>query len=266
MLSLFARSELKDIIEKVEQGERLEFADGIRLMNSKDILALGYMANIVREQKNENRTYFCVNSGADTGTDEAVHLELILSDVEQLAKTEAGEHWLELQEEAFVKDKRTCIVMRFGTLDTAEEQVNRLLQLRSLQDRLQGFLTFIPVPEYPQRALLDSAMGLQSTTGFADLRMIAVSRILLDNFDHIKAYWAILGPKLAQVSLNFGVDDLGGQVIDRQNHDREAVKHEQAMSLSILLKMIHKAGRQAIEKDDLYRTVNDYGQGGGRLQ
>lgn len=263
MLSLFAGSELKDIIEKMEQGGRLEYAEGIRIMKSKDILALGYMANLIREQKNGVRTYFQLSSVTDAETAGADNPDL--RNVEQIAEQEAGEQWLELQEDAFVNDKRTYAVMRFGTGETPEEQVKRLLQLRTLQDRLRGFLTFIPVPEYPQGALLDSAMGLLSTTGFEDLRMIAVSRIILDNFDHIKGYWTILGPKLAQVSLHFGVDDLGGAVIDRQKHDSDGAKHGQAMSLNILLKMVHKAGRQAIESDGLYGIVKDYGQGGGGL-
>ena len=104
-------------------------------------------------------------------------------------------------------------------------------------------------------------MGVQSTTGFEDLRMLAVSRILLDNFDHIKTFWLTLGPKLAQVSLNFGVDDLDGTVIDERSSETNEAKT--AISKRVLIKMIHKAGRQAIERDTLYHVMNDYGWEGG---
>lgn len=265
MLSLFARSELKDLIEKVEHGERLEFEDGVRLMKSKDILALGYMANLIREKKNGDRTYFLVNRPFDSTKGDSNSFTFSLEQVNEAAHVALGKRWLEIQEIAHRIEKRTYATMLYGHIETAEEIVEHFLQLRSVQDETRGFLTFIPLPVYPKDTQLEGSMGVQSTTGFEDLRMLSISRILLDNVDHIKAYWIMLGPKLAQVSLNFGVDDLDGTVVDERSISSEGEKNEQVMSVRTLLKMIHKAGRQAIERDSLYQVLKDYGRKGGSL-
>lgn len=265
MLSLFVRSELKDLIDKVEQGKRLGFEDGVRLMTSKDILALGYMANLIREQKNEDRTYFIVNRSSDSAKGDFNSSALSLAEIQKAAHAAAGERWLEVHEAAYRLEKRTYATMLYGHIETAEERVNHILQLRSLQDKIGGFLTFVPLPVLPIDPLFEGSMGVQSTTGFEDLRMLSVSRILLDNVDHIKAFWIVLGPKLAQVSLNFGVDDLDGLVVEERYNNYEGAKNEQSMSLRILLKMINKAGRQAIERDSFYQVLKDYGGKGGSL-
>jgi aminodeoxyfutalosine synthase len=246
MLSLFAQSELKDLIEKVEQGERLGYEDGIRLMVSKDILALGYMANIVRERKNGDRTYFVVNR--DTNLTNGLSLLGIKDAAQKVTRENISEGWATLL---------------YGQNESVEDNVNHLIQLRELQDKSGGFLTFIPLPFYPESTTFEGSMGVQSITGFEDLRMLSVSRILLDNFDHIKAYWILLGPKLAQVSLHFGVDDLDGNVVEKRVSQDASSETEQVMNKSLLLKMIHKAGRHAIERDSLYQVLKDYGREGG---
>lgn len=235
MLPLFAQSELRDLIEKVEQGERLDFEAGVRLMKSKDILALGYMANLVRERKNGDQTYFIVNRNRD---DNNVSVDMEIT--QRLCEP-------------------TNASMVYGQSETVEERVNQLLQLRKLQDEQGGFLTFIPMPYYPEGTKLEGNMGVESSTGFEDLRMVAVSRILLDNFDHIKVFWIMLGPKLAQVSLKFGVDDLDGTVVEERIMEAAGVEPEQVMLKKSLIKMIHKAGRHAIERDTLYQVIVDYG-------
>lgn len=235
MLPLFAQSELRDLIEKVEQGERLDFEAGVRLMKSNDILALGYMANLVRERKNGDQTYFIVNRNRD---DKSVSVDMEVT--QRLGET-------------------TNASMVYGQSETVEERVNQLFQLRKLQDEHGRFLTFIPLPYYPEDTKLEGNMGVESSTGFEDLRMVAVSRILLDNFDHIKAFWIMFGPKLAQVSLKFGVDDLDGTVAEDRIMDAAGVEPEQVMLKRSLIKMIHKAGRHAIERDTLYQVIVDYG-------
>ena len=240
MLSLFNRSELRDLIEKVELGERLGYEAGVRLMKSKDILALGYMANLIRERKNGDRTYFTVN-----------HPVNYMNIYEEAAQGSSG------------IEERTNAMMIYGQTETLEERVKQLLHLRAIQDRKGEFLTFNPLPFHPKNSQIEGSMGVQSTTGFEDLRMLSVSRILLDNIDHIKTFWLTLGPKLAQVSLNFGVDDLDGTVIEERSKQTTDAMTEQAMSKRMLIKMIHKAGRQAIEKDTLYHVLNDYGWEGG---
>lgn len=198
MPSLFVSSELFDLIEKVEKGERLDRESGVRMMKSQDILALGYMANIVRERMNGNQTYFVVDRPfKDTNVHEAT--------------------------------------MAYGNLESPEERIDYLLQLRALQDQTGELLSFIPLPYYPEDTILEGTMGVGTTTGLEDLKVLAISRILLDNFDHIKTSLILLGHKLTQVSLAFGVDDLEGNEVTKQ-----AMTH-----------MIQKAGRDAVERDGL---------------
>jgi len=195
--SLFASSELFNLIEKVKKGERLDHDAGVRMMNSQDILVLGYMANIVRERKNGNQTYFIVNRPLNyTNVQDAT--------------------------------------MLYGSMESTKERIDQMLQLRALQDQTGQFLSFIPLSEYPKDALLDGTMGVGTTTGIEDLKVLAISRILLDNFDHIKAFWGILGLKLTQVSLAFGVDYLEGNV--------------EVMTKRAMIHMIQKAGRDAVER------------------
>lgn len=197
MPSPFASSELFNLIEKVKKGERLDHDAGVRMMNSQDILVLGYMANIVRERKNGNQTYFIVNRPLNyTNVQDAT--------------------------------------MLYGSMESTEERIDQMLQLRALQDQTGQFLSFIPLSEYPKDALLDGTMGVGTTTGIEDLKVLAISRILLDNFDHIKAFWGILGLKLTQVSLAFGVDYLEGNV--------------EVMTKRAMIHMIQKAGRDAVER------------------
>lgn len=222
MPSLFAQSELSDLVEKVEKGERLDFEAGVRMMNSQDILALGYMANLVRERKNGNKTYFMVNNP--------------------------------LNHTNFCTD-RTNATMLYGDLETTEERIDHLILLRAIQDRIEGFLTFSPLPVDPENTQFEGTMGVGTTTGIEDLKVSAVSRILLDNFDHIKAFWMMLGHKLAQVSLAFGVDDLDGTVVEERIIYSAGVEASSVMSKRALIHLIQKAGRDAVERDSLYRVL-----------
>jgi aminodeoxyfutalosine synthase len=209
--SLFAPSELFDLIEKVKMGERLDHDAGVRLMNSQDILALGYMANIVRERKNGNQTYFIVNRHFNyTNVHDAT--------------------------------------MLYGTMKSTEERIDHLLQLRALQDQTGEFLSFIPLSYDPKDTLLGGTMGVGTTTDIEDLKVLAISRILLDNFDHIKAFWNMLGLKLTQVSLAFGVDDLEGNVVEARISHSEGAETSQVMTTRAMIHMIQKAGRDAVER------------------
>lgn len=223
MLPLFAQSELKDLIEKVEQGVRLDFEAGVRMMQSKDILALGYMANLIRERKHGDKTYFSAEQ--DEPGFKIKDFQSILADNQAVASNAS---------------------YIYGQKENAEAKINQLLRLRELQDKDGSFLSFSPVPYLAKGIKVEGNMGLESTTGFEDLRMLAVSRILLDNIDHIKAYWLLLGPKLAQVSLSFGVDELEGQVVEERAADLDEKEH--VMTKNAMLKIIQKARRQAIER------------------
>lgn len=221
MSSLFDQSELKDLIEKVERGERLDFNAGIRMINSQDILALGYMANLVRERKNGNRTYFKVtghmnypNIYSDLGDSDD------LSEIHLMGKMNISEErYLEIQEAAHRTGMFTNATMFYGSDESTEERIEYLLKLRELQDRTGGFLSFMP-------------HSYENSTGFEDLKILSVSRILLDNVNHIKAFCNVLGPKLTQVSLNFGVDDLDNHLMTKQ----------------ALIHLIEKARREAVER------------------
>jgi aminodeoxyfutalosine synthase len=103
---------------------------------------------------------------------------------------------------------------------------------------------------------VEGIMGVGATTGFEDLKMLAISRILLDNIAHIKAFWVMLGHKLAQVSLAFGVDDLDGIVVEERMSCSVGFETNQAMSKRALIHLIQKAGRDAVERDALYRVLN----------
>lgn len=217
MPSLFASSELSDLIKKVEKGERLDRDAGVRLMNSQDILALGYMANIVRERKNGNLTYFRVNGHFTNGHQ---------------------------------------ATMVYGTMEASEQRIDHLLQLRALQDQTSQFLSFLPLSYDPKDTLLEGTMGAGTTTGIEDLKVLAISRILLDNFDHIKAFWIMLGLKLTQVSLAFGVDDLEGNVVETRISQVEGVDTSLVVTKRAMIHMIQKAGRDAVERDTHYRVLH----------
>ncbi|EGW38217.1 FO synthase [Desulfosporosinus sp. OT] len=225
MHALFAQSELSDLVEKVENDERLGFDAGVRMMNSQDLLALGYMANVVRERKNGNNTYFMVNN--------PINHTNVCTD-------------------------RLNATMIYGHVARPEDRIDHLIQLRALQDRKSEFLAFIPLPCDPKNTQFEGIMGVKNTTGFEDLKMFALSRILLDNFDHIKAFWMMLGPKLAQVSQAFGVDDLDGIVVEEAIVSSAEAETNLGMSKRALIHMIKTAGRDAVERDILYRVLRTH--------
>lgn len=168
----------------------------------------------------------------------------------------SGERWLEVHETAHGLGMRTNATMLYGHVETVEERVDHLLKLREAQDRTGGFLTFIPLAFHPQNTGLEP-MGLSGTTGYDDLKALAVARLILDNFDHIKAFWIMIGPKLAQVSLSFGVDDLDGTVVEEKiAHDAGAAT-DQFMSKSEIVRMIKAAGRVPVERDTLYNVIEE---------
>ncbi|MDW7710512.1 MAG: aminofutalosine synthase MqnE [Deferrisomatales bacterium] len=174
----------------------------------------------------------------------------------------SGRRWLEVMETAHGLGLRANATMLYGHVESLEDRVEHLRLLRDLQDRTGGFQAFIPLAFQPRNS--DLATGA-ATTGFDDLRTLATARLYLDNFDHVKAYWVMLGEKIAQVSLHFGVDDLDGTVVEeRIAHDAGATSRG-AMGRDDLVALIHEAGKVAVERDTLYRAVTrDGGRDGGR--
>ncbi|MHB8171386.1 MAG: aminofutalosine synthase MqnE [Thermincolia bacterium] len=365
MQSLLKDNPLADILDKVEAGERLSREDGIRLMESNDMLMLGYMANLVRKRKNGDRTYFIVNRhinhtnickarcklcafGKDADDPEAylmtldeieamakecqdkritevhivgglhpdltleyfeemlqrvsrvlpgVHIQAFTAvEIDYFAETSglspkevlqrmqkvgigslpgggaeifssrvrnlicekkiSGDRWLEIMEAAHSLGMRTNATMLYGHVETSEERIDHLIKLRELQDKTGGFLTFIPLAFHPKNTQLED-LNLSRTTGYEDLKVIAIARLMLDNFDHIKAYWVMIGPKLAQVSLAFGADDLDGTVLEERITHAAGGDTGQSLTKSEMVKMIKAAGRIPIERDTLYNTVEE---------
>src|ERR1700692_1537587 len=363
---IFMRIEIEDgrlrpILEKVEAGARLDFNDGIALFRTPDILATGYMANLVRERKHGNVTYFNVNRHinptdvcvascklcafgkkakdpkaytwsleeiwhrASEGWSEAItefhivgglHPELTLDwycemlrglkqrfpevhlkaftmvEVAYLAQRSKlsiretltklmdagvdsvpgggaeifsdrvrriicdhkidGSQWLEVARSAHQLGLKSNCTMLYGHIETEEDRVDHLVKLRELQDDTQGFPTFIPLAFHPDNTELDH---ISKTTGFNDIREIAVSRLMLDNIAHIKAYWVMMTPRIAQIAQRFGADDLDGTVVEEKIYHEAGATTSQGMRRSEVLRLIREAGREPMERDTLYRPV-----------
>jgi aminodeoxyfutalosine synthase len=359
------RSDLADIYEKVVAGVRLSRDDGLRLFESKDLLALGFMANLVRERMHGQRTFWvynqhinytnvCVNGcrfcafSRRRGQEGAFELSLdqvrakvnerlhepiteihvvggchpdlpfsfyldLVREIRKLrpqahikaftavevahfarkaglpvsevldALREAGvealpgggaevfshrirrllcpeklgsEGWLAVSGQAHELGIRSNATILYGHLETTAERVDHMLALRRVQDDTGGFITFIPLAFQPANTTLAS---LPPTTGFTDLKTIAVARLLLDNFAHIKAYWIMLGVKMAQVALYFGADDLDGTVMEERIGHMAGAASAEALSPTELEGLIRAAGRIPVERDTFFRTVHPAG-------
>jgi aminodeoxyfutalosine synthase len=353
---------LKPIADKVLAGERLSMDDGIALYRSPDLLAVGWLANHVREKRHGNITYYNVNrhinptnvcvahcklcafgrdanapgaytfaleeiyQRAEQGVREGAtefhivgglhpdltfdhYLELVrglkqrcpsvhikaftmvevhyfariakLSIEEVLRKMKeagvdscpgggaeifhprvrkiicdhktSGQMWLSTAKKTHEAGLRSNATMLYGHVETEEERVDHLIKLRELQDETHGFVAFIPLAFHPDNTALSH---LPKPTGYADLRNIAVARLLLDNFDHIKAYWIMLSPSIAQIALRFGANDLDGTVVEEKIYHDAGAKTSEFTPRAELERLIRAAGRVPVERDTLYRPVD----------
>jgi len=167
----------------------------------------------------------------------------------------SGEQWLDVMRTAHGLGLKSNATMLYGHVERPEEVVDHMLRLRELQDETGGFNSFIPLSFQPPNTRLAE---LPSPTGCDDLRMLAVGRLVLDNFVHVKAFWINVGLKLAQVSLAFGVDDLDGTVVEEKISHAAGVATEQAIAREELIRQIRNAGRVPVERDTLYKVVRRY--------
>ena len=352
---------LNPLCEKIHANERLNAEDALALYQSKDILALGWLANHVRERMHGDRAYFNVNrhinptnvcvadcrlcafgrkkdapgaytmaleeawESAASGYSEAVtefhivgglhpdlpfeyfldlvsglkqrfpqvHLKAFtmvevaflakrakLSIRETLQKLKAagvdslpgggaeifaervrhiicdhkidGSQWIETARVAHELGLKSNATMLYGHIENDEDRVDHLMRLRALQDDTHGFQTFIPLAFHPDNTPLSH---LPWTTGFDDIKQIAVSRLVLDNFPHIKSYWQMMTPKIAQISLRFGADDIDGTVVEEKIYHDAGADTPQGLRRKDLVRLITEAGREPIERDTLYRPV-----------
>jgi len=353
---------LEPVAKKVLAGERLTAEDGLALYDSPDLLALGWLANHVREQRNGNVCFYNVNrhinptnvcvahcrlcafgrspeapgaytyaleeifqragQGVSEGATEfhivgglhpdlpydyyldlirglkqrypQVHLKAFtmvevgyyariakLSIRDTLLKMKdagvdslpgggaeifnprvrkvicdhkvSGQMWLQIARTAHEVGLRSNATMLYGHIETPAERVEHLLLLRALQDKTKGFVAFIPLAFHPENTALSH---LPKPTGFDDLKAIAVSRLLLDNFDHIKAYWIMLTPRIAQIALRFGADDMDGTVVEEKIYHDAGATTAQFTPRGELERLIRAAGRVPVERDTLYRPVD----------
>ncbi|MGA8036950.1 MAG: aminofutalosine synthase MqnE [Candidatus Acidiferrales bacterium] len=353
---------LEPVANKVLAGERLRAEDGLALYQSNDLLAVGWLANYVRENKHGNLTYFNVNrhinptnvcvahcklcafgrsidspgaytfaldemyaraaEGVSEGATEfhivgglhpdlpfEYYLELIrglkqrfpqvhlkaFTMVEvgyyaRIAKLSikdtllamkdagvdslpgggaeifhprvrkiicdhkvSGQRWLEIARTAHEIGLKSNATMLYGHIETPEERVDHLIQLRETQDKTHGFVTFIPLQFHPANTGLSH---IPPATGFDDLKTIAVSRLMLDNFDHIKAYWIMLTPRVAQIALRFGANDLDGTVVEENIYHDAGATTPEFMSRNELERLIRAAGREPVERDTAYNRVD----------
>ena len=359
------RSELRDLYDKVAAGERISEADALRLFESKDLNALGAIADLARQKKVGNRAsyilnryinysnycilscQFCSFSRKKRDSDgfelsipqmvekarealklgitelhivgglhpslpfsyyvdflkalkaldsrlqlkcftaiEILHLawlgkktveqtliELKAAGLESLtgggaeifrkevrsaiAKgKESAEEYLDVHRTWHKLGGRSTCTMLFGHVETLADRVDHLRQLRALQDETKGFVGFVPLPYQPEN---NDIPVKTPPTGFDALRTIAVSRIYLDNFDHITAYWVGLGMKLAQVALSYGADDLHGTIIEEHIFHMAGATSPQLQTEADMIKAIREAGRTPVQRNTFYEPIKIWG-------
>ncbi len=352
---------LGSILEKVASKERLDFSDGLQLYKSNDILALGYLANLVKNRLNGNKAYFIYNQhinysnictnlckfcafGRDKDSDlafemsveevkqkvrdrlsepiseihmvggihpdlpfeyytsllrgikevrpqvhiqaftcvEIAHLaelagkpvpdalellkeaglgslpgggaEVFSPRIRQLTceKKLSGSDWLEIAKTAHRHGLNSNATMLYGHIETLEERLQHLTALRDAQDETHGFLAFIPLAFHPKNTAMSE---LSRTTGLDDLKNIAVARLFLDNFPHIKAYWVMIGPQMAQIALSFGADDMDGTVKEEVITHMAGAETAQTIGSRTLIHLIKEAGRIPVQRDTLYNVI-----------
>ncbi len=360
--TLLAHTDLADIAAKVQAGTRLSAEEGLRLLRTPHLAAVGALANVVRERLHGDRTYYiinrhlnytniCVNGcrfcafsrkvgepgGYVLSVEEClekaaafrggrvsefhlvggchpslpleyytdllfalharypeVHLQAFTAvEIAHIAKVSgisvrecltrlraaglgslpgggaevfaarvrqelcpqklSSEGWLEVMRTAHELGIRSNATMLYGHLEQPEEIVDHLLRLRALQDETGGFLAFIPLAFHPgNTALAGTATG---PSAWEELRILAVSRLLLDNVPHLKVFWIMVGLKLAQVALGFGADDVDGTVAEEKITHAAGARTPESLSVPDLHQLIRAAGRTPVERDTLYQPA-----------
>jgi aminodeoxyfutalosine synthase len=189
----------------------------------------------------------CPGGGAEVFSDR-VHEELFRAKLD-------NQGWFDVTRKVHAAGIPTNITMLYGHIETPEEKVRHLLHVRELQDETGGFMCFVPLAFDPTNTEL---AHLPMTTGYANLREIAVGRLLLDNIPHVKAFWIMITPGVAQLALWYGADDLDGTVSHYEiTHALGTHSHRQALSGEQLLDLITEVGRVPVERDALYTVIRE---------
>jgi aminodeoxyfutalosine synthase len=358
-------ADLADIHDKVMAGERLTFQDGVRLFESRELMAVGALANVVRERKNGDDAYFVRNmhlnptnvctvdckfcgfyrpyrqkeqgwtwdlercfeevrkrlhepltevhivgghnpdypydfytdlirgirelrpelhvkaftaaeydffakrfkkpldeiyedfKAAGLGSLPGGGAEVLVERVRQeiYRKKIPAERWLEVVRVAHGHGLRSNATMLYGHVERTDERIEHMCRLRALQDETGGFMCFIPLAFHPENTELAHLPG---PTGFDDLMTVAVSRLMLDNFDHIKAYWIMITPRVAQTALNMGADCIDGTVVEEKIVHMAGAETPTGLSMEALLRLIRDAGRDPVQRDSLYNELQRF--------
>jgi aminodeoxyfutalosine synthase len=361
MIQINRDARLSEIRDKVEAGQRLSFADGRFLEEHADLPTLGELANLVRERKNGNATFYNVNThlnptnvciyrctfcafradlkspkgyvmsdeqilerAAEADARGATELHIVgglhhqlpydwylnviriihaarprlhlkaftavewhwfeeltgrptrelLAEFKEAGlgslpgggaeifhpevrdqicehKADAGA-WLRIHREAHELGLRSNATMLYGHIEEPRHRIDHFCRLRELQDQTGGFQTFIPLAFHPDNTRL---AHIPKASGLTDLKVMAISRLMLDNFPHVKAYWIMLGIRTAQVALSFGADDLDGTVVHEKIYHDAGSDSPEELSVDEIRRLIREAGRVPVERDTLYREV-----------
>ena len=169
----------------------------------------------------------------------------------------SGDRWLEVMEAVHAAGLRSNATMLYGHVETLESRVDHMRRLRELQDRTGGFQSFIPLAFHPKNTEITKGY----TTGIEDLLALAVGRLYLDNFAHVKSFWIMVGQKIAQISLHFGVNDIDGTVVEERITHAAGAQGGMEMSVADLVAMIRQAGKVPVERDTLYNVVREFPAG-----
>src|SRR3954464_4510581 len=170
---------------------------------------------------------------------------------------ESAEIWLETHRTAHGLGIPTHCTLLYGHVESYEERVDHLLRLRDLQDETGGFLAFVPLPFHPENTVFERR-GWSFTTGHDDLKMQAVSRLLLDNIEHVKAYWIMISTPLAQVALHFGANDIQGTVVEETIAHAAGAVTPTEEKIASLVRVIREAGRVPIQRDTHYNVIRRF--------
>jgi aminodeoxyfutalosine synthase len=175
----------------------------------------------------------------------------------------AAEDYLEVHETAHELGIHSNCTMLYGHVESVEDRIEHLAMLRELQDRSGGFLAYIPLAYHPDNNELGVTLHRQgtATSGFDDLRNLAVGRLFFDNVPHIKTHWIMVTPMLSQTALHFGVNDMEGTVVREKIYHEAGAHTAQAMSLDEILRLIRGAGKVPAERDSFYNVIRSFGDG-----
>jgi aminodeoxyfutalosine synthase len=166
-----------------------------------------------------------------------------------------ADSWIRIHREAHELGLRSNATMLYGHIEKPHHRIDHLCRLRALQDETGGFQTLIPLAFHPDNTKLGETQKIKKPSVLQDLRTMAISRLMLDNFPHIKAYWIMLGIKTAQLALSYGADDIDGTVVHEKIYHDAGSDSPQEMTVANLRHLIEEAGRIPVERDTLYNEV-----------